>query len=239
MKITTVTITGADDSINHADLIEISKRFPFVEWGILFSPKRQGTDRYPSIDWVKLLRVAVKNNDLSCSAHLCGDYSLESITHGTINKFEGAVMDYENFFKRIQLNFNCQKNRVNSELLKQYLFSDAKIPTILQYNKANGILCSYIQSQNTDLKPVHFLHDGSGGRGVLPSFWKGVVPKHFTGYAGGLNPDNLELSLKNIEDFVGENSVWIDAESGIRTDEKLDLDKVVKFIEISSKYVKA
>ena len=31
----TVTLTGADDSVNPEDLIAISKEFPFVEWGIL------------------------------------------------------------------------------------------------------------------------------------------------------------------------------------------------------------
>jgi phosphoribosylanthranilate isomerase len=76
-----------------------------------------------------------------------------------------------------------------------------------------------------------------GGRGVLPENWQGVVPNHFTGYAGGLNPDNLEEALININKAVGDNEIWIDTETGVRTDDKLDLEKVVKFLEIAKKYV--
>ena len=33
----TVTITGADDSIQPSQLLDLQKEFPFVEWGILLS----------------------------------------------------------------------------------------------------------------------------------------------------------------------------------------------------------
>lgn len=66
MEIKIVTITGADDNTNHSDMINISKDFPFVEWGILFSSSRQGSERYPSIEWVNEL-MNVKNAKAHCT----------------------------------------------------------------------------------------------------------------------------------------------------------------------------
>ncbi len=47
MKIDKVTLTGADDSVRPAELVEISQQYPLVEWGILFSKSQQGTARFP------------------------------------------------------------------------------------------------------------------------------------------------------------------------------------------------
>lgn len=42
MPLTRVTITGADDAVEPAELQALSHEFPFVEWGILHSYKRFG-----------------------------------------------------------------------------------------------------------------------------------------------------------------------------------------------------
>jgi hypothetical protein len=36
-----VTITGADDDVDIGDLVDLSARYPFVEWGILSSSSRR------------------------------------------------------------------------------------------------------------------------------------------------------------------------------------------------------
>ena len=252
MEIKIVTITGADDNTNHSDMISISKDFPFVEWGILFSRSRQGTERYPSIEWVNELRdewvnklrdnieeLGLMRTKFICSAHLCGEYATDIITKGNNKLFrDDSGIKHPILFWRHQLNFNSQNTEVNYDYLTSH-FKGLGNNTIIQYNKSNLDLCSKIISDPLiNKKGVHFLYDGSGGRGVLPGEWQGVIPDRFTGYAGGLNPDNLEESLVNINKAVGDNSIWIDAETGVRTDGKLDLKKVVKFLEISSKYVK-
>ena len=238
MKIRTVTITGADDNTNVYELIGISKVYPFVEWGILFSPKRENTSRYPSIEWVNKLnevyKKAGKENLMLCS-HLCGDYSLETITKGNANSYVNRLKESTFIFDRCQLNFNSQKNPVDYEKFLG-LMNKRTRQTIIQYNKANYDLCQTLIKNYGNAHNINFLYDGSGGRGVLPKEWMGVVPNHFTGYAGGLNPDNLEDALINIEKSVGDNEIWIDTETGVRTDDKLDLDKVVRFIEIAKKY---
>lgn len=246
MEIKTVTITGADDNTHQADMISISKDFPFVEWGILFSRSRQGSERYPSLVWVdELMRMVLSHNCMEpnqpkLSAHLCGDYTWQYLTTGHLasSVFDlGKVMSGI-AFKRWQLNFNSTNNPACEEFYRSIFENDA-VSIILQFNKANYDLCQkVIALNNLNNSNIQFLYDGSGGRGVLPGEWQEVVPNHFTGYAGGLNPDNLEESLVNINKAAGDNQIWIDTETGVRTDGKLDLKKVVKFLEISSKYVK-
>src|SRR5271167_3408365 len=63
-----VTITGADDRVDPGALISLQREFPFVEWGILMSVKRQGTPRYPSDAWIQSLP-----RGLRLSLHCCGD----------------------------------------------------------------------------------------------------------------------------------------------------------------------
>jgi hypothetical protein len=48
----------------------------------------------------------------------------------------------------------------------------------------------------------------------------------FCGYADGLNPDNIGVALPAIAACVPEGQpYWIDMESGVRTDDRFDLDK--------------
>ena len=47
MKLQYVTMTGADESVDPKALIELSKEFPFVEWGILIGS--QSGMRFPSV----------------------------------------------------------------------------------------------------------------------------------------------------------------------------------------------
>jgi hypothetical protein len=47
VKIDKVTITGADNNTPISDLFVLQKQFPFVEWAILLSQSKAGTDRYP------------------------------------------------------------------------------------------------------------------------------------------------------------------------------------------------
>lgn len=52
----TVTITGADDDVDPSALEDLSDEFPFVEWGILRSAKREGPD-YMRMKWMKDGRI--------------------------------------------------------------------------------------------------------------------------------------------------------------------------------------
>src|SRR6202008_3657964 len=236
-----VTITGADSRIDIDHLMFLSEKYRFVEWGILFSPSRQGSSRYPNMLWVEDLILRTMSNSQrrkiqpNLSAHLCGDYTREYITTGRMDMAFANLRDvmFGKTFSRFQLNFNSNKYPVCKEFYESLERMGTTI--ILQHNQANHDMCEKVITEIKN-RNIHFLYDGSGGRGVAPDQWKTPVKNHFTGYAGGLNPDNLEEQLIKINEVVGDGEIWIDAETGLRTDEELDLKKVIKFLEIASKY---
>lgn len=260
MKIQRVTITGADDRTKHSDLIEISKKYPFVEWGILFSPTRNitGEPRYPTLDWVKKLMKATKDLNMQFSAHLCGGYTKELLDTGSNDLAIENLESVGDMFKRAQLNFNASKHTVSPQFYNFLKTHTSEIDFIIQANNANHGVCGKI----IDMKiPVHFLYDGSGGRGITPTTWKQPIPNHFTGYSGGLAvynlKDNLDLISKEADfDFLLNNpghhkdgyktvptEIWIDTETGVRTsvsnkagDDILDIKKVEGFLKIASMY---
>ena len=95
---------------------------------------------------------------------------------------------------------------------------------------------------NDDLSEDHpdvsLLYDTSSGAGVLPYTWPSPMPDRRCGYAGGLGPDNLKAELEYLDYFLPENTViWIDMETNVRTNAKLDLDKVKKCIDIVEPYI--
>jgi phosphoribosylanthranilate isomerase len=77
------------------------------------------------------------------------------------------------------------------------------------------------------------LLDASGGQGidtpveVAPAFSALKV-----GYAGGINPDNVAEKLTYLLEHVETGDFWIDMESGVRTNDWFDLDKVYTVLEI-------
>lgn len=54
--ISTVSICGVDNSVSPKDLVEISAKYPFVEWGLNLCSNTAPSQAYPSDDWLESLR---------------------------------------------------------------------------------------------------------------------------------------------------------------------------------------
>lgn len=233
MKIKYVTFTGADDSIQPNDLISISKDYPFVEWGILFS-KNQG-NRYPSEDWIYNLvcqkaHAIQKDNDLTfnLSGHLCGAYAKELLKGRlTLNDQQYPLTEA---FGRFQINMGQEAIEIlnKEKIIEQMNRTNAQF--ILQLHNGS----QPVWEELNHLPNCSTLYDQSGGRGILQNSWQS--PKHhLTGYAGGLGPDNLEDELFKIGNVIGDKEIWIDMESKVRTDDQFDLSKCIQCLQIVSK----
>ncbi|TXI85136.1 MAG: hypothetical protein E6Q38_00895 [Crocinitomicaceae bacterium] len=240
MNIDRVTITGADNNTDPQEIINISKEFPFVEWGILFSKNRLNTPRYPIKHYGYLLKSLAQENfvEIQLSAHICGAWTKEFFNGDFTFEHYLSPLVYGHIFNRVQLNFNATNypyklDKVIDIIKRQH------VPFIFQHNRSNTKLCNEVQKYGL-LDEVAFLYDSSGGRGASRSEWPAPVGLYYTGYAGGLNPVNLEEQIKLIEKSVSNDErIWIDVETGVRTaDDNLDLVKVREFLTIASKYVR-
>jgi hypothetical protein len=226
-----VTITGADNSVDPRSLADLSKEFPFVEWGILFSRKQKGP-RWPSRQWFEELAVVDQHsNQLRLSLHLCGAVVRETLK----GDFSGMLLEVPKveMFQRVQLNTHGQVHEFNSSFISTA--SDMEPEFIFQFDEVNNELF-----QQASGKGFSALFDLSHGAGVLPENWPYPLPGFKCGYAGGLGPDNLDQQLQKIESLVGETPIWVDMETKVRTndDQHFDVAKVRKCLEIAVKYLK-
>lgn len=241
MNLDRVTITGIDDKTDIVRVREIQKRYPFVEWGILMSAQRQGTRRYPSATW------AQNNLDdsLSLSAHLCGGR-----VGNVIQNQQYSIMDaIPGFFRRIQLNYDFSRiSNVNTAhkclySLMDYVYGEESNRSLIFQWTPNNVnaLAPFIRHY-----PFQLLYDNSGGNGRAIDIYDilGSLAGAYTGFAGGINTDNVHTicekikSIKPLGEDYNYNNTWIDMESGVRTDDELDLDKVEKVLEICKAYVR-
>ena len=229
MKLYTVTITGADDQTNPEDLVALTEKYPFVEWGILLSAKREGSERYPTVEWIEGLRS--HRNQLRLSGHLCGRWVRE-LKQGHLT-FRTERPTIWGMFRRIQLNMGGKYEvELNNFLDAVSLLHDKQI--ILQVNSMQNELLAQALKARVNTVP---LFDLSGGRGESPGSWPEPANCERCGYAGGLGPENLEEQLKSISEAVGDREIWVDMESNVRTENVLDLNKVERCLQIAEEYV--
>lgn len=226
MNLDRVTVTGADDSVSPLDLINLSQRFPWVEWGILLSKSSEGLARFPSYSWVMEL-LEVSKGSLRLSAHLCGSWVRDALTGTPSFGRERPYM--HGHFQRIQLNFHAERlGGIYRHQLDRGLKQFKCEQFIFQFDGVNDALWTAALSIGYDVAP---LFDLSGGAGLLPTEWpKPIAP--YCGYAGGLSPANVVWQLAKIKDKVGNARIWIDVETHVRSadDARFDLGKVEAFL---------
>jgi hypothetical protein len=233
VKLTRVTITGADDQVDPKALRDLSEEFPFVEWGILRSRKLNEfiggawyttcAPRYPSPRWRDRL-CAAGGKSLQTASHLCGELSRLAMAG------EDGWIHYDALsYQRVQLNG----------------FSKYRLPMLrcaeLHPNREWILQTAHIESEihALELEKLHpnvtHLLDASGGRGEV-AIWA-ERPEKRLGYAGGIGPDNVVQQIEHLLSYTTEQDFWIDMESGVRTDDRFDLDKVHRVLELSKPFV--
>ena len=239
MKLKFVTLTGADDRTDSVKMAELSTKYKFVEWAILFSQSKAGVPRYPSLDWIESAKSNLRGANLA--AHLCGKW-VDDANKGRLTFFDVDDGQLSDCFNRVQLNMATDK-------LKKVLKSETLLCDCCLDDSKQIILGGPYQKYNlhipTDLFMLHNvvpLFDCSGGRGVLPDSWPQLAQHEygnmFCGYAGGLGPDNLEEQLKKIESVVGDATIWIDMESKVRNEkDEFDLNKCEQVLQIAKSWV--
>lgn len=194
-----VTFTGIDERTDMDRAVSIGKRYP-VEWGVLMSPKRQGREpRYPH---GKTVSAIAREYLLRLAGHVCGGHARALM--------EGGPLDLPTSpgnFNRIQVNHRSPD-------------PDIICPRLAAWRVGVVFQC---RAAFPDDEHVEWLFDVSGGHGVRPTAWPAHPGRRrWVGYSGGIGPDNVAAT---IEAIGSDGNYWIDMESGVRTDDWLDLDK--------------
>lgn len=254
MNLDRVTITGADDSVEPQQIVDLWREFPFSEWGLLFSQSHQARPRWPSDQWVdKLLDIAPK--EMNLCAHLCGVWVRDIVLNGLFS-FKSVYAGWFPRFQRVQLNFHGRFHKSSPKFV-DILRENSRKHFILQHDSVNDEWIETLTGGN-----VVPLFDTSGGAGMLRDNWPAPIGE-YCGYAGGLSADNVAAEIPKIlrtdtSAFRGMSIVdgeniresyflskvngrrcWIDCETRVRSDDDrvLDLDKCRKFLEQSRHFV--
>lgn len=231
--LTRVTITGADDKVRADALMDLSDRFPFVEWGILFSESREGMPRYPTKNWRLGLEYAwivrldsQASFDMALSAHLCGKFARDAMA--------GFAPRDTSAYARVQIN--------------GFKVDPGPCLGIDKFRRA--VPCAEVICQvraEADIAEaaevaarIHgsLLFDPSGGRGRTVERWPSPPAGVCMGYAGGIGPDNVIEVLDAIGDV--EAPFWVDMESGVRDEhDQFDIGKVERVLEACAPRVRS
>lgn len=226
MKLKHITFTGLDANTSVSDLVEIQKKYPIAEFGVLMSKNWETNgNRYPNPELVQRFL----DQGLNLSAHLCGHLAREAYK----GYLELVMSIYHAFehpdFKRVQLNVSpyeniyLQADTLKLKVDKEFIIQQ-RSPTLLYSQAFNRF-----EEKNPNTK-VTMLVDPSGGRGIDEGL-DIIATDRKIGYAGGINEDNVEDKLRTLMSLDTVNEFWIDMESGVRTNDWFDLDKVVRILE--------
>lgn len=219
-QLTHISLTGVDDQTDLARLTALSSQYPLVEWGMLYSPKRQGLGgRYPSVQTLQRALQELPPH-VRVALHVCGG-GVPGLLSGEaqVTSLVEAVAARGG---RVQLNFSQSRDALDLEALSALLTRYEGLTFIVQENAANEGVATRMASHAN----FAALFDASGGMGVERDVWPAPLPGVSCGYAGGLGPDNLAEQVPRIRAASAGRSHWIDIEGKLRTaDDVFDLGR--------------
>jgi len=228
MKLRAVTITGADDSTFHKDLETVSQEFPFVEWAIIHSTD-DGVPRHPSSEWRR--ELSALSAGCSLAAHLEWDF-LQRLA------VTPALAEELRSYPRITFNIFGRHTEFHREIWPSISTAFIGAEISIQAGEVDSAVQSLLAEMAAD-HTLSVLLDASVGRGIVPGEWIAAPSGVVFGFAGGLNPDNISAELERMASTVGNQTIWIDMETGVRTsdDLALDLSKVRRCLAQAQCYV--
>lgn len=209
-----MTLTGIDAKTDISRLLQLPD---WVEFGVLYTAKPEGRNRYPVMEHVSRILTGLQGR--RSSLHVCGagarlqllQRELESLT---------AMVD------RIQVN-GIMKPLLVEELCQQF---------------PEHILITQHCPKNAELLQVRapnhaVLVDGSGGRGIVPRDWFTPITLKPVGFAGGLSAATLPVELPKLAKSLCVAGSWVDMESGLRDEHDwFDVLRAAAAVEICSRW---
>jgi len=233
-----ITITGADDAVDPKFMGQLALEYPFLDWALLANGKVTRGARFPTSNWIERLREQVSPARLA--VHFCGQLS-RRLMDGHDEDIVGNPWLYgvPTF----------QVNGFSSDLadrLHVVIGQSRRRRWVLQVNGVEAMTEAIdVRQRAGDDARVAVLYDPSGGRGqdfldsdewrrVGNMAWEFKMP---IGFAGAVSPTNLEDVAAKVHEFLGGIDFWLDMESGVRTDDKMDKDKVLAVCQAAARVI--
>jgi len=225
---------GADDSCDPWLLQLVSSKHPYVEWGVLFRPDREGQPRYATWKWVQHLACvnARTGRRMRLAAHLCGSRVPEVLSGDATFVKQLAKFG----FGRVQVNATAINGVDTSNLsaaaegLAAAMRAVPEVEWIVQLNDETQPLFDGLAVDPP--ANMSLLFDKSCGTGVSSG---SLPPPHASipsGYAGGMGPANIAEKLTELATVAPGRGVWVDMESSLRaTVDGADVFSVAKCFE--------
>lgn len=199
-----IAFTGVDDVAALGGMQALSARYP-IEWGILIDDEQ--TEK-PLFLKQEARRACLAAGGLRFAAHVCGEQAVR-----IANAPDTVTVDLTGF-QRVQVNHSFSGS------------TQVHVDNTVWFGRKIGAR-SMLQCTQTfpDDARLDWLFDTSFGKGTAPSVWPEMRKAGpFCGFAGGINASNVANVLTAIGAEPGDQ-YWIDMESGIRTNDRLDLEK--------------
>lgn len=227
-----VAIAGVDEQVSIESLVDLSKDFPFVEWGVLYSNIKAGSNRYPGLEWIRRFAARCNKEDIKTSLHICSNGFYDRLLD---NQLELVENDFLFEFDLVQANINA-RDIVYSENEICKVYDDLHLTNKVILQEHEGSLSAiemFLERPGVNHNNVLILQDGSKGKGVEASYWRAprvVDGKALsTGFAGGISPHNIDQMIDRaimaLDFRVQPELAWVDMESGVRTDNVFDIKK--------------
>ncbi len=247
MRLSHLTLTGVDDSVDPWALTALADALPILECAVLLDVERSGDARFPSSAWRRELYRAAPG--LRIAAHVCGVASLTELAEGRAPEATelGAEVTGRTGarFGRVQLNFDASRLPPTLPTALATSWRDGRwrrgdgtpLGLVTQYNAANREVHRWFAHDDAGMfsYPSFYgvLFDESGGLGVAPRAWPRPLAGLRCGYAGGIAPANVRHVLSTLQSLLPPDcTIWIDMESGVRSDDRFDLAKAGQLIEL-------
>lgn len=243
MPIDRLSIAGPDEAVRPQELAELSARYPFVEWSILYGRPFEPRRRFPSVAWIRELteisaeRARTTGSPSRLSLHLCGA-AVASLIRDERDVLT-EILPLIPSFQRIQLNVDYRKVAASLPTLPRVLRKLRPAPQFIVQLNGKAINEEVGENLRANGLDVAFLYDESGGQGITPESWR--APKgDYCGYAGGLSLANIETQIPRIREAAGSARVYLDLEAGARdAQDRFDMDAVKLLLETVAPHIDA
>ena len=202
-----LTFTGVDEWTDTARLKALAEAHPGVEFAVLAGTRTGSEPRFPAVPVIERLKAS----GVRCAIHLCGRLARGALKGGAAAEEAAGLAAGVG---RVQINSGSLQATSAAEFAVR-----TELPVIMQVRSAADIAAT------TDAG-ISGLWDRSGGRGVDDRLiWPNAPLEAHIGYAGGIRPGNAAAAAAAAHRLAA-GPTWIDMESGVRTGDRFDLDKV-------------